>query len=109
MNATQCCIITASKPQTEAQKSQKKHSLADSQCTKSVFAKNKLDKYGFKYDPNIDNERLIAAGDKMRVCGVLQSLYTYSGKTNIMRGLVTPKVFRETSELQLSILILEIK
>ena len=78
----------------------KKPRLSDSGCTKSVFAKNELDRYGFKYDPNINNERLIAAGDnEMRVCGVLQSLYTYNGRTDTMHGLVTPDL---TSEIIVS-------
>ena len=64
--------------------------MSDSGCTKSVFAKDKLDKYRFRYGPNINKERLMAGSNsKMRVCGVLYSLYTYNGKTEIMHGLVS--------------------
>ena len=74
----------------------KKPRLSDSGCTKSVFAKDELDKYRFKYGPNVHRERLMAAGNsEMRVCGVLDSLYTYNGKTKIMHGLVTPDLSGE--------------
>ena len=44
----------------------------------------------------VHRERLMAAGNsEMRVCGVLDSLYTYNGKTKIMHGLVTPDLSGE--------------
>ena len=74
----------------------KKPRLSDSGCTKSVFVKDELDKYNFRYRPNVNKERLMAAGNsEMLVCGVLDSMYTYNGKTKIMQGLVTPDLSGE--------------
>jgi hypothetical protein len=55
-----------------------------------VFAKNKLDKNNFRFGPNTNKERLLAAGDQeMLVRGALETLYTYNGCTKIMHALVT--------------------
>ena len=40
----------------------KKKCLSDSGCSRSVISKDLLDRYGIKYEPNILNERLVAAG-----------------------------------------------
>ena len=78
----------------------KRPRLSDSGCTKSVFAKNELDKYKFKFRPNLKNERLKAAGDhELRVCGIVDALFTYNGRTKLMKGLVTPDL---TSEIIVS-------
>ena len=74
----------------------KKPRLSDSGCTKSVFSKNELDRYGFKFEPNFKNERLQAAGDhELRVCGVVDSLYSYNGSTRLLHALVTPDLTDE--------------
>ena len=44
-----------------------------------------------KYDPNLEGERLQAAGEhELQVCGVLQLEGTYNGNTTTMDCLVTP-------------------
>ena len=78
----------------------KRPRLSDSGCTTSVFAKNELYKYKFKFRPNLKNERLKAAGDhELRVCGIVDALFTYNGRTKLMKGLVTPDL---TSEIIVS-------
>ena len=55
----------------------KKPRLSDSGCTKSVFAKDELDKYNLRYGPNVNKERLMVTGNrKMVVCDVPDSMYT---------------------------------
>ena len=45
----------------------------------------------FRFKPNLKNERLLAAGDhKLKVCGIVDALFTYNGRTKLMQGLVMP-------------------
>lgn len=74
----------------------KRPRLSDSGCTKSVFAKNELDMNNFRFKPNLKNERLLAAGDhELKVCGIVDALFTYNGRTKLMQGLVTPDLTNE--------------
>ena len=55
------------------------------------MAKNLLDQNQIKYNPNLEGERLQAAGEhELQVCGVLQLEGTYNGNTTTMDCLVTP-------------------
>ena len=61
------------------------------------MAKNLLDNNQIKYQPNLEGERLQAAGDhELQVCGVLQLKGTYNGNTTTMDCLVTPDLDNET-------------
>ena len=74
----------------------KRPRLSDSGCTKSVFAKNELDKYKFKFRPNLKNERLKAAGGhELKVCGIVDALFICNGRTKLIKGLVTPDLTNE--------------
>ena len=74
----------------------KKFALSDSGCDKTVMAKNLLDRNQVKYDPNLEGERLQAAGaHELQVCGVLQLDGTYNGNTITMDCLVTPDLDNE--------------
>ena len=60
------------------------------------MAKNLLDQNQIKYDPNLEGERLQAAGEhELQVCGVLQLEGTYNGNTTTMDCLVTPDLDNE--------------
>ena len=60
------------------------------------MAKNLLDRNQVKYDPNLEGERLQAAGaHELQVCGVLQLDGTYNGNTITMDCLVTPDLDNE--------------
>ena len=60
------------------------------------MAKNLLDQNQIKYNPNLEGERLQAAGEhELQVCGVLQLEGTYNGNTTTMDCLVTPDLDNE--------------
>ena len=79
----------------------KKKCLSDSGCSRTVISKDILDRHNIKYEPNILNERLLAAGGgELHVNGtiVLEGTF-YTGKneskTVYMDCLVSDSLFDE--------------
>ena len=62
----------------------------DSGATRTIFSKNILDEYGFKYGKNISKEKLFNASMKpMAVNGIVHLTANFNGRSKIINGLVT--------------------
>ena len=64
--------------------------IPDSGSSRTIFAKDILDKYGILYEPNYENEELFnASSNPMTVNGTVQLTATFQGKSTRVDALVS--------------------
>ena len=64
--------------------------IPDSGSSRTIIAKNLLDKHGINFEPNHENEELFnASSNPMTVNGTVQLTATFNGKSALIDALVS--------------------
>ena len=67
--------------------------LSDTGCSRTVIAKNIVEKFNYPISPNVNNERLLTANKQpMNVNGVVHILGSYKGRSTYMDCLVSDQL-----------------